>query len=726
MEARLPDRTGHVDHAGVRIGYEVHGDGAPTLLLLPTWTIVHSRFWKAQIPYLARHHRVVVFDGPGNGRSDRPLDPAAYRGDAMAAATVAVLDATRTDAAVLVSLSKGANWSLQVAAEHPARVLGQVFICPSVGLVPPAGARARSVSTFYDEIEDPQGWERNNAHYWLRHYRDFTEFFFSQCFNEAHSTKQREDAVGWADETTPEILLADAQAGMADRDTLLRWCAQVSTPVLVLHGDEDRISPVARGEALAQATGGRLVVLEGCGHIPLARDPVTVNRMLHDFVERVTPGGPRPTVRPGTTTGAGGDRPSGDAAGTRRRAWPRGMHRARHVLYLSSPIGLGHARRDLAIADELRVHHPDVQIDWLSQHPVTTVLEAAGETVHPASAWLASESAHVAAEASGHDLHCFEALRRMDEILVANFMVFQEVVEDRPYDLVISDEAWDVDHFWNENPELKRGAHAWFTDFVGFLPMPDGGDREACLTADYNAEMIEHVERFPRIRDRAIFVGNADDVVPETFGRDLPEVRDWTAAHFDFSGYITGFRPPTPAQADEWRSELGYDPDDKLCIVTVGGSGVGGELLALAVAAYPLARRAVPELRMVAVTGPRIDPRSLPTHPGLEVRGYVDRLYRHLSVCDLAIVQGGLTTTMELTAARRPFLYFPLRNHFEQQYHVRHRLDRYGAGRCMDHATTDPDMLAAAIVAELGRAVDYRPVETDGAARAAAMVAALL
>ncbi len=224
----------------------------------------------------------------------------------------------------------------------------------------------------------------------------------------------------------------------------------------------------------------------------------------------------------------------------------------------------------------------------------------------------------------------------------------------------------------------------------------------------------------------AIFVGNANDVVPEVFGPDLPKIRDWTEAHFDFSGYITGFTPPTADQVAEWRDQLGYDQGEKVCIVTVGGSGVGRSLLEKAVAAYPIAKQAVPELRMVAVAGPRIDPQRLPSHPGLEVRGYVDNLYRHLAVCELAVVQGGLTTTMELTAAQRPFLYFPLRNHFEQNYHVRHRLDQYEAGRCMDYEATDADGLAAAIAAELGRTVAYRPVEADGAARAAAMIAELL
>ncbi len=203
--------------------------------------------------------------------------------------------------------------------------------------------------------------------------------------------------------------------------------------------------------------------------------------------------------------------------------WTRAMSRRRRALYLSSPIGLGHAQRDVAIADELRQLHPDLEIDWLAQHPVTTVLEARGERIHPASAWLASESAHVQSEASGHELNAFQAIRRMDEILVANFMVFHEVVESGEYDLVIGDEAWDVDYYLHENPELKRTAFAWMTDFVGWLPMPAGGEREAFLTADLNAEMIEHVERFPRLRDRAIFVGDPDDIVPD-------DVRTGTAA----------------------------------------------------------------------------------------------------------------------------------------------------------------------------------------------------
>jgi UDP:flavonoid glycosyltransferase YjiC (YdhE family) len=285
----------------------------------------------------------------------------------------------------------------------------------------------------------------------------------------------------------------------------------------------------------------------------------------------------------------------------------------------------------------------------------------------------------------------------------------------------------DIDHYLHENPELKRTAFVWMTDFVGWLPMSDGGDREAYLTADYNAEMIEHVERFPRIRDQAVFVGEPDDIVPDDFGPGLPAIREWTERHYSFSGYITGFDPsPLIERREELRAELGYQPDERVVIVTVGGSGVGESLLRRVIAAYPEAARRVNGLRMIAVAGPRIDPGSLGAPPAVEVRPFVPQLYKHLAVCDLAVVQGGLTTTMELAAARRPFLFFPLRNHFEQNRHVRHRLARYGAGRFMDYDTSPPEVIARAIAEEIDRPVSYRAVETDGAARAAALIARLI
>jgi pimeloyl-ACP methyl ester carboxylesterase/predicted glycosyltransferase len=695
--ARYPDEFGYVERDGVRVYYEVYGSGEPTVLLLPTWSVIHSRHWKMQIPYLARHCRVVTFDGRGNGRSDRPQDPAAYDEREFAADALAVLDATETERAVIAGFSLGGQRGLLLAAELPERVEGAVFIGPSFT----GGGEPLPERTTYDfeaEYDTDEGWAKHNRHHWLRDYRDWVEFFMTKMFTEPHSTKPIEDAVAWGLETDAETMLATQYAAGLTPEESRALCSRVRCPVLVIHGDGDAIVSLTRGAAFAEHVGGELVVLEGSGHAPHLRDPVKVNLLLRDFVAP-----PRPSAR-----------------------WPRGKSRRKRALYISSPIGLGHAQRDAAIAEELRKLHPDLEIDWLAQHPVTAVLEARGERVHPASAFLANESHHIESESAEHDLHCFQAIRRMDEILLSNFMVFHDLVRDEQYDLWIGDEAWELDYYLHENPEQKRAAYVWLTDFVGWLPMADGGDHEAFLTGDYNEEMIEHIARFPRVRDRAVFVGNPDDIVPERFASHLPWIREWTEEHYSFAGYVTGFDPAEFADRAALRAELGYGVDEQVCIVTVGGSGVGGDLLRRVIAAFPGAKEQVPSLRMIVVAGPRIDPATLPAHDGLEVRPYVHELYRHLAACDLAVAQGGLTTSMELTANRRPFLYFPLRHHFEQNFHVRHRLERYGAGRCMDFENDGLEEIAAAIAEEIGREVDYRPVETDGAARAAALIADLI
>src|SRR5437016_12563741 len=114
---------------GEKLHEELSGPVGPPDLALPTSSIVHSRHWKMQIPYLARHCRVLTFDGRGNGRSDRPASR--YEEREFAADALAVTDATVTERAMLVSLSLGAQRALLLAAEPPERVGGAVFICPS-------------------------------------------------------------------------------------------------------------------------------------------------------------------------------------------------------------------------------------------------------------------------------------------------------------------------------------------------------------------------------------------------------------------------------------------------------------------------------------------------------------------------------------------------------------------------------------------------------------------
>jgi pimeloyl-ACP methyl ester carboxylesterase len=190
------------------------------------------------------------------------------------------VDTTATDRAVLVSLSMGAEWAVWMTAHHPGRVLGNVLVGPGLDLeigdqvwAPP----------FDEPYTSTEGWARYNRHYWLERYEDFLEFFFSRCCTEPHSTKQVEDCVGWGPETALELLIAVEAAPETDEATLRDWCARVRRPALVIHRDEDEISPLRSGEALARATGGTLVVLEGAGHMSHARHPVKVNLLIREF-----------------------------------------------------------------------------------------------------------------------------------------------------------------------------------------------------------------------------------------------------------------------------------------------------------------------------------------------------------------------------------------------------------------------------------------------------------
>ncbi|HMI11875.1 MAG TPA: alpha/beta fold hydrolase [Bradyrhizobium sp.] len=703
MRAKLPSNSGYVDRDGVKIYYEIYGDGPETMVFLPPWPIVHSRIYKAQLPYFSERFRCITFDGRGNGKSDRPADVAAYSLDNYVADALAVMDATEAGNAILVGLSLGGLHASVLAAHHPERVKAAILVGTVASIGPPNFSRLAN-KHFEAKQEQYEGWNKFNREYWMENYPDFAEHFVRNIHSEPHSTRQIEEGIDWAGDTTGPVLIKTVEARTIPPrfDVSEAMYRKIRCPVLMIHGDNDQIQSYARAQAVAEVTGAELVTIEGGGHNALGRIPAKTNALIVDFLDR----------RLGIAAPA-------------RRANPA-TRKAKRALYLSSPIGLGHGRRDIAITRELRKLHPDLEVDWLAQDPVTRLLEASGERIHPLSARLASESLHIELESGEHDLHCFQAIRRMDEVLIANFMIFQDAVDEGGYDLVIADEAWDIDHYWHEHPELKKAKLAWFTDFVGYVPIPSGGEHEAFLTSDYNAEMIEHIERHPAVRDRAIFVGGPEDIVPLSFGKDLPTMRDWVPRHFDFAGYIIGEHPRAFGSRADLRERLGYRPDERVCIVAVGGSGVGAHLIRRILQSYPMARAKLPELRMIVVAGPRIDPASLNAPAGVEVRAFVPDLDRHLAACDQALVQGGLTTCMELTAAGTPFLYFPLKNHFEQNFHVAHRLDRYGAGRRMAYATSTPDMIADAMVDALRAPAKFKPVEDGGAARAARMLADLI
>ncbi|MET0828291.1 MAG: alpha/beta hydrolase [Microbacterium sp.] len=286
MRAVQPARSGFVDRDGVAIHYEVYGDGEPTVYLLMPDTIVESRGWKAQIPFLARSFRVVVSDPRGNGLSGFPADAEGYGDRVLIDDAWAVLDAVGADRAVLVGLCTGAGHIVFMAAEAPERVLGVCAINPGLQLSPPL---PHKVEFDFDEPRKSYaGWQKMNRHYWLEDWPDFSRFFFGEMFPEPHSTKQREDCVEWAMQTTPEaMILAGYSAPYPgnEPDTVAAARA-VRCPVLVISGSLDRCQNPERSIRLAEVTGGEHVIIDGGGHLPQARDPVKVNLLLRDFIRR--------------------------------------------------------------------------------------------------------------------------------------------------------------------------------------------------------------------------------------------------------------------------------------------------------------------------------------------------------------------------------------------------------------------------------------------------------
>ena len=683
-ESIAPLRDGFVERDGVKTWYGQFGDAGPWLVFAPVYQIANTHLLKGVVPWLAQHFRVVVMDLRGNGRSDRPTDPKQYSFEHYYGDFVAVLDRLEVERAAVVAISATTMNALRLAAEQPARVSHLVVAGGFASWLAETPETAAVVAGALEQMRTD----------WPAH----VDRFFGMVFNEPHSTKPYEDGVRYHGGATDGATVALGVEGWLGSD-VREQATRVRCPTLVIHGDRDERVTFGRGEEVARLVpGARLLTVVAGGHLMCARDPVAFARLVRDFV------GPGPS----------------------RSTWVRAMARKRRALFVSSAIGLGHVQRDLAIAREMRALEPDLEIDWFTVHPASAYLEREGERLHPITARLANESHHFEAQAGEHDLQAFFALRTMDEVMARNFLVFAELLEQEHYDIVVGDEAWEVDYHFHENPELKRQPFVFLTDFVGCLPMEEGNEREAFLCADRNADDIEHVARYPWIRDRALFVGNPEDVSELPFGPGLPRIRDWTERNFAFTGYALPFNPKSFEDRDALRARHGWRRDEKLVIAAVGGTAVGAPLLHRIADAFPAMKRQVPELRMVLVAGPRLPREAFPAHEGLEVRPYVHKLFEHLACADLALVQGGLSTCMELVATRRPFLSFPLERHFEQCIHVRNRLQNYCADCSVRFRELSSGELAERALSAMHEPVRYKPVETDGAARAARHILAVM
>jgi pimeloyl-ACP methyl ester carboxylesterase/predicted glycosyltransferase len=679
-----------VQRPDAKLYWEAAGEGSPEIFLCPPrQPVAYGRLWKNQIPYLSHSFRVVTMDPRGNGRSDRTAT--GYDFETHYADLLAVLEEAVRPPFVFVAFSCASMLAVRYATEFPDRVSHLVFV----------GAQYRQSL--------PQPFEAKVARVIREDFDGWRQRLFTKCLPEPHSLKGVEDFLGWCGESTPEIYVEALRS--IEPDNVFDLLGKLRTPTLILHGTDDPVVPYRHAERFAQAVpGARFITFDGGGHALPAREPVKVNHAIRDFVRGVP--GPSVTV-PRMAERITAPRPR------------RGS--ARRVLWLSSPIGLGHIQRDIAMARRLRELHPGLTVDFLAADPARRVVEVSGERLHPATDRLLNESAHFETWSKDHELHAFNALWEMDEIMANNFLVFADVAEAGQYDLWVGDEGWDLDYYLHENPDIKRAPYAFVTDFIGMLPMRDDpASTEFQRVWEKNAENIDHLRLHPDVRDLSLLVGDEEDVLDRPFGPDLPNMREWARAHFKFSGYTYHFDPRDYADRARLRAELGYRDGERVILVSVGGTRVGKNLLRKCADAFALAAPSLPGARMILVAGPRLDPRDFPTVPGLEIHAFVPHLFRHHAAADLAIVQGGLTTTMELAAFRTPFFYFPLRNHFEQRFFVARRLDRLGAGLRLEYDDTTPEDLAGRLVQHLGQPAPWGEVPSGGTDRAARMLAGLL
>jgi hypothetical protein len=304
---------------------------------------------------------------------------------------------------------------------------------------------------------------------------------------------------------------------------------------------------------------------------------------------------------------------------------------------------------------------------------------------------------------------------------VRNAAVVDRACRQGAYDLLFGDETYEV--IVTRVLGIRPPLGIPFVMMYDFWGMDAATKKLPERLGAWGLNFIWSRERRVTGRDdnAAIFIGEPEDIPDRRFGVFLPNRRRAAEDHAIFLGYILTFDPESLPPKPTLKADLGYGPGP-LVVCTVGGTAVGRELLEVCGRSYPLAAARIPDLQLVLVSGPRIDPSVIEAPAGVERRGMVPDLYRHLAASDLVVTQGGGTTTLELTALRVPFLFFPVKSQAEQEVTIANRLARHVAGVRMNLSGTTPETLAAQIVRHIGTRVSYPQVPFDGASRAAEVI----
>ena len=395
------------------------------------------------------------------------------------------------------------------------------------------------------------------------------------------------------------------------------------------------------------------------------------------------------------------------------------------ILYVSGSIGLGHVTRDLAIARQLRKQRPQVELFWLACHPATVLLKEAGENLLPEADIYANENIIAEKAAKGFGLNILKYASKIKTQWARNVKIFKKIIRRERFDIVIGDETYEIGIALAMNLIRLKAPFVMICDFLGLDSVTKNPiDKFAVNVWNLIWEKSDR-KLLSNPKNLALFAGELEDIPDKRLGFSNINRREHAKKFYNFTGYVLLFDPSQYSDKSKIRTKLGYGPEP-LIICTIGGTSIGKDLLELCAQAYLIIKQKISDLRMVLVCGPRLAIDKLKVPQGVKVKGYVPALYKHFAACDLAIVQAGGTTTIELTALNRPFLYFPLAMHCEQQMHVAERLNRHNAGIKMEYSKTTPEILADTVIANLHKKVNYHPIPPNGAQNAAQLITNLL
>jgi UDP-N-acetylglucosamine:LPS N-acetylglucosamine transferase len=389
------------------------------------------------------------------------------------------------------------------------------------------------------------------------------------------------------------------------------------------------------------------------------------------------------------------------------------------ILYISGSIGLGHVIKDLAIVNKLRSINQDVKITWIATNPATNYLQEKDETLHVLSHKFSSYSALAEKSSDKSKLNLVNYVLASLKGWYRNVVTFRKIICEENYDVIVGNETYEILIAMIFKLLRFKTPFIIIYDFLGMESMTKN-PFERVVNYILNWIWSRDYKVFSAINRESIFIGEPEDIPDKKFGIFLSNRREYARAHYTFIGYIIRFDPKMYTDKNTLRKKLGYK-NDPLIICSIGGTSIGKNLLELCNKSYGILKTKIPQLQMVLIAGPRLSLNSINVSPGVQIRGFVPDLYQHYAACDLAIVQGGFSSTLELTSLRCPFIFFPIEGHSEQEY-VAERLGRHNAGIRMNYSKTTPATLANQVLSNINKEVSYKALNTNGAQEAAEII----